>query len=285
MKLSLGTAQFGKKYGISNKTGKTTDKEIKKIFKLCNENKIVNIDTAITYHNVHKHIGQNDLSNFKISTKLPKLKKNKKKIKDTINKQVYSSLKNLNIKKINCLFLHHPNDLIGSYGKEIFNSMQELKNNKVINKIGISIYSIKLLNKLIDMYDFDVVQTPLNIIDRRILDTGMYDKLNKLKIEIEIRSIFLQGLLMMKYNQIPKNFNSFKEILLQWNYFLQENNLNSIDACISFVKSFKKIKRIIIGCENSSQLKEIINSYKSNINFQIPSISSTNNKLINPSLW
>ena len=285
MKLSLGTAQFGKKYGISNKIGKTSDKEIKKIFKICNENKIINIDTAISYHNVHKCIGKHDLSNFKISTKLPKLKKNKKKIKDIINEQVYLSLKNLNTKKIDCLFLHHPNDLTGSYGKEIYNSLQELKNNKVIDKIGISIYSIKFLNTLIKMYDFDVVQTPLNIIDRRILDTGMYDTLNKLKIEIEIRSVFLQGLLLMKYNQIPKKLNSFKEIFFQWNIFLKENNLNSIDACISFVKKFKKIKRIVIGCENSFQLKEIVNSYKSNLTFQTPSISSKNNKLINPSLW
>lgn len=285
MELSLGTAQFGKKYGISNKYGKTTKLEVKKIFKICKENKLLNIDTAIAYRNVHNLIGNYNLNQFKISTKLPKISGNKSFIRNKINKKINVSLKKMKINSIDTLLLHNPSDLVGRNGSEIYQVLSELKYKKKINKIGVSVYSFKLLKNLIELYDFDVVQTPLNIIDNRILDTGMYEKLNSLGIEIEVRSIFLQGLLFLKYNKLPKNLFKFKKIFLMWNKFLINNNINSIDACMAFIKKYKKIKRIIIGCENSEQLINIINSFNSNKSYKIPNISSKNEKLINPNLW
>ena len=61
-------------------------------------------------------------------------------------------------------------------------------------------------------YDFDVIQCPYNILDRRIISSGWYDKLKK-GIEIHVRSIFLQGLL--------KSFSLLKKNTLKdGNFFL-----------------------------------------------------------------
>ena len=40
MKLILGSAQFGMKYGISNKKGKTSSREVKKILKYAHKKNI-----------------------------------------------------------------------------------------------------------------------------------------------------------------------------------------------------------------------------------------------------
>ena len=47
-------------------------------------------------------------------------------------------------------------------------------------------------------YNLDVIQCPFNILDKRILTSGWYDKLKNKEKEIHIRSIFLQGLLVNK---------------------------------------------------------------------------------------
>ena len=48
-KLAIGTAQFGYKYGVTNKRGKTSAKEISKIINLQRNYKINYLDTAQSY--------------------------------------------------------------------------------------------------------------------------------------------------------------------------------------------------------------------------------------------
>ena len=71
MKLSIGTVQFGMKYGINNNTGIPTDQELKMIF---NEMKISNIDTLDTsyaYGDSELRIGEMSDSNLNVVTKFP----------------------------------------------------------------------------------------------------------------------------------------------------------------------------------------------------------------------
>ena len=73
-----------------------------------------------------------------------------------------------------------------------------------IKKIGVSIYKNDQLNKVFKVTKINVVQLPLNIIDRYFLASYLIN-LEK-KFEIQIRSIFLQGLLLTNKNSINKNF-------------------------------------------------------------------------------
>ena len=57
MKVILGGAQFGMKYGISNKKGKTSSREVKKILKYARKKNISFIDTASAYKVSEKEIG------------------------------------------------------------------------------------------------------------------------------------------------------------------------------------------------------------------------------------
>ena len=79
MKLAVGTAQLGLKYGLSN--SQIDSKEIKKIKDYLFKYNIECLDTAMNYGNSEKIIGNNNLNNLKIITKIkiPLLKKKKLK--------------------------------------------------------------------------------------------------------------------------------------------------------------------------------------------------------------
>ena len=47
-------------------------------------------------------------------------------------------------------------------------------------------------------FKLDMVQLPYNIIDQNFETSGWIKKLKKMNIKIHVRSIFLQGLLLMK---------------------------------------------------------------------------------------
>ena len=57
-KISIGTAQFGAKYGIMNTSNKTTLSEIKSIIKIAENEGIYNIDNAIAYGKSDLYLGK-----------------------------------------------------------------------------------------------------------------------------------------------------------------------------------------------------------------------------------
>ncbi len=74
-KLCIGTAQFGTKYGISNKSGKIKKKELDKLFFILKKEKIKFLDTSIDYKNCEKILNKLNLEKIKVISKIPKIPK------------------------------------------------------------------------------------------------------------------------------------------------------------------------------------------------------------------
>ena len=72
-----------------------------------------------------------------------------------------------------------------------------------INKIGVSIYDPDEIYYIKKKFKPDIIQIPFNIIDRRIISKRRLKFFKNIKIQV--RSIFLQGLLLMNYDQRKKS--------------------------------------------------------------------------------
>lgn len=148
MKLILGTANFGTPYGIANDPKKLTLKEINKILRL-SKNKVKFLDTASSYIDSEKIIGSNtNKKNFKIITKLPKVG-NKISL---IESYVLKSLKNLKCRQLYAVMVHSVTDLSSRNLIKILASLNRLKKQKKIKKIGISVYTENNLLKICEYY-------------------------------------------------------------------------------------------------------------------------------------
>jgi aryl-alcohol dehydrogenase-like predicted oxidoreductase len=283
MKLVIGSAQLGMKYGLFNNK-KISHKEFKKIEKLVLKSKIHFIDTAISYGNSEKIIGNSKLKNLNIITKIKLPKKKSIYIKDWILKEIFKSLNKLKIKYIYAVLIHDYKDLLGKHGRIYLRSLQELKRKKIIKKIGISVYNPQEIKKIWKFWKPDLVQVPLNPLDNRILDSGWVDILKKFRVRIFVRSIFLQGLLINEdgFSKINKNCRILLNKFKSWCY---KNNISLLEACLHFVKQFKKIDYLVVGFDNYNQLNEIIDVFKKK-QIIIPKIFSTKkNNLIDPREW
>jgi hypothetical protein len=287
MKIAIGTAQFGIPYGIANKNGRVAYGEVEKILSIAQDNKVDTIDTAMSYGNSEEVLGNFGVKNFKVITKLPEIPLNSNiNIRDWILKQVENSLKKLQTDKIYGLLLHSPNQAYGEIGEKIFNTLFDLKSEKIANKIGISIYNPKDLDYLIANYTIDIVQAPFNLIDRRIIETGWLEKLYQLSIELHTRSSFLQGLLLFSRNDIPPEFELWSKIWDRWNEYQKLNKISAIELAFKFCLLQEHVNRVVVGVDNCIQFKELINiSNNCSIIKNWPKISSNNEKLINPSEW
>ncbi len=284
MKLSIGTAQFGFKYGICNKHGIVSKQEVKKIFRFCRKYKINSIDTAQGYGKSHQVLGTMNLKNFLITSKISNMKKkNINELEYFVNKRLEKILKDLNAKKLYALLIHDVSELKGNFGKNFFKILQTIKRKKRLKKIGVSVYKKKELDFIINNFKIDIVNIPISIANREFCEKKYLSKIKKKKIEIHARSIFLQGLLLSKQDRLPTKFRNNK-FFLEWFKWLKINNYNSIDIALGFIKDIKYIDKIIVGIDNLKQLKMIFKSYNKNLNLKFKKF---NQSLIlrKPSQW
>lgn len=277
-KIVIGSANFTQKYGAD--TIKIKSLEIKKILNLAKKNNIYTIDTAESYLK-DKKIFKNINKKFKFSSKIsPDYKWTSLEL---CQKKLDGHFNNLNTDKIETLLLHDSGILFTKNGTKIFNNLEDLKKKKYFQKIGLSVYDTNCLDYMTSNFDLDVVQCPYNILDKRILTTGWFDKLKNLGIETHIRSVFLQGLLVNKSVYKKKYFKKWQKKISEWFMFLENNQISPIDYCLSDLL-YNDFDKIIIGFNNVYSFKEIINFRKIN-KHKLFYLKINDLELIDPRKW
>ncbi len=285
-RLALGTAQFGLDYGVANKYGQVPEEEVGAILDLCRSNRVNTLDTAIAYGESESSLGKLRVDGFKVVTKLPALPKSCLNIAAWVQEETAASMIRLRVTKIYALLLHHPQDLFGPFGENIYHALQDLKTGGLVEKIGVSIYDPSDIDKILKKFSVDIVQAPFNLIDRRLYESGKLSQLKDLEIEVHVRSIFLQGLLLMPIEKIPHQFSKWGDLWTLWNQWLNEVNLTALEACLAYALSFKEIDKIVVGTDNLLQLKQLISlASKSKPLLDFPDLRSSCEDLINPSRW
>lgn len=284
-KIALGTVQFGIPYGIANSSGQVLSSEVGKILDLAKKASIRTLDTAIAYGESESILGKYDLSTFSVVTKLPEIPNGISDIDQWIDDQITSSLARLNVSAIDSLLLHRPEQLLKPHGRTLYKKLQEIKSKGIVQRVGISIYEPIDLDYLMSYFDFDIVQTPFNIIDNRIIESGWYEKLLNQGVAIHVRSIFMQGLLLMHKKQRPAKFSRWNHIWTQWQNWLQESGQTPLEACLQHALSIDGFENIIVGVDSYTQLEQIIQASHSSYH-QIPKdLQSLDTRLLNPSCW
>ncbi len=243
-KLGLGTVQFGLDYGISNKSGKTSLEEVKKILQQAAESNVTIIDTAQAYGLSENVLGKAGVEKFNVVTKI------------SADGNIQTSLENLQLDSVYAVLAHRADDLIES--SLLWDKFALYKEQGLVKKIGVSVYNSEQIDNVLSRYDIDIIQLPVNIYDQRLIKNGYLKKLKQRGIEIHARSAFLQGLLLMSAAELPDYFMSIREHHERYSKFLKSNNLNVIQAALQFLYSVNEIDMVISGVNNIRQFNELV---------------------------
>ncbi|MCR8921379.1 aldo/keto reductase [Dasania sp. GY-MA-18] len=289
MKLMLGSVQFGLDYGVSNTSGQTSADEVSCILKLAKKNHISFIDTASVYGDSERILGDNNLTAFKVTTKVPCMKS----YKGTVAESVASSLKKLRCRSIEGLLFHSGEDLLGAQGDNLYAQALAAKLEGKAAKIGVSVYSPAEAKSIAERYDIDLIQLPLNILDQRFVESGVLSSLSGKGIEVHARSAFLQGLLLMPIQNLEHYFFPIKNILEKFHQWHQTLNVSPLALALAFVRSQKMVDRVVVGVNSAAQLEEIIHNWQVAkalieeplINSKFKAYSVQDESMVNPALW
>lgn len=285
MEIFLGSAQFGSDYGITNTKGKIHKKEAFKILDYARANGIDSIDTAYSYGESEKILGEYGISDFKVSTKLPSLINETSIHKDSIKGLFYESLRRMKIERIDNLFLHDSLDLLNVNRNEVLAALTELKEEGLVNKLGVSIYDPEEVIFISKVDSINLIQSPLNILDKRILESKYRKLMDSKDIKLQARSIFLQGILLQDLVNLHKYFSKYKEVFLAWEKYIEDRNFSKLEVCINYLRSLKNLDSIVVGVASLQELKQLISALKVkrfSVSFNFNPLAT---ELIDPRKW
>ena len=280
MKLMLGTVQFGQNYGVSNRLGVTPVNEVSKIISFARSEGIDAIDTASAYGESQTVLGRIGVKDFLISTKIPSMRNQDISIREIVE----TSLDRLKLNKVHTVLFHDAKDLAGSVGIAAYDQLNDLKEQGLVSKIGVSTYSPQEAIELTERFAMDVIQIPCNVLDQRLMEEGVLTQLSG--VELHIRSAFLQGLLLMPIGEIPEYFSPIKQKLIKYHELIQSCSLSPLEGALGFIRSQNNFEKLVVGVNSLAQLREIVDAYR--MDNECPNISQfaeTDLDFINPSRW
>jgi len=285
-RLGLGTVQFGVPYGIANRTGRAVPAELAAaILGRAADAGINTLDTAISYGDSEALLGAIGVSTWRVVSKLPLVPDGCPDVEGWMRTAVADSLRRLRLDRLYGLLLHHPQQLVGRHGAALAAALVSLRDSGRIEKIGVSIYSPEELDAYASLLDLDLVQAPFNVMDRRLATSGWLERLQNQGTEVHVRSIFLQGLLLMDPAHRPPYFARWHETWDLWHQWLRAQSLTALQACVAFAFSYSGIQRVIVGVDSLQQFEEILEA--SDVQTKSPPVQLATDdcELVDPAKW
>jgi aryl-alcohol dehydrogenase-like predicted oxidoreductase len=291
-RLVLGTAQLGMPYGIANSTGQPDFETAVSIIKIAWEGGIREFDTAQAYGESEAVLGR-ALSSLGISkdariiTKLdPNLKPHQGQ---DIKRSIKRSLERLQIPSLYGLMLHRE-EWLDNLNQGLEKTLRALVVDGAVQHLGVSLYAPARAVQALESDIFGMIQVPANILDRRFADAGVFDLADEKGKQVYIRSVFLQGLLLMKPEGLPFHMAFAKDTISKVDSLCERYGYTRPQMALFYIEGKYPHAKIIIGAETPIQLEQNIDIWKDNFTsiFEIKefdSLSIVDERIINPSQW
>lgn len=250
-RLVLGTAQLGMNYGISNSTGQPAYNNARSIVQEAWEYGIREFDTAQAYGQSERVLGRilKDLrfaGEARIITKLaPDVDHSDRA---ALNNALQISLNNLGVDTIYCLMLHRE-DMLDLWKKGLEENLMGIISSGRVKNMGVSVYSPERAVQALNTEGISMVQLPTNVIDRRFEKAGVFQLSDDVGKTIYIRSIFLQGLLLMPPDTLPEHMRFAAPVLKRFNLLAQDVGLNTKELCLGYIKNAFPHAQFVFGAE------------------------------------
>ncbi len=284
-RLSLGTAQFGLPYGIANTDGQVPTREAHQILDRAYQHGIRKLDTASLYGASEAVIGSSDKRDWTITTKIAGLPADCGDVAGWVEGELKASLNALQIEAVDTVLLHRPDDLLESSGKELYNALAACRANGLCKRLGISLYSADEVDPYLEQYALDTIQLPFSLVDRGLVTTGRARELNEAGIRIQVRSIFLQGLLLMGVDDQVQRFPQAEPLWRAFAAWRSEQGVIAHEACLRFVFGQADLDAIIVGVDSAAQLDALLEMVGADPLAVPEDLSTTDRDIIDPRRW
>lgn len=283
--LALGTVQFGLDYGITNSNGEISDLTMSQMLEIADTRGIQLFDTAADYGISQLRLGQfsQPQSKRRYVTKFSLPQDGRE---PTPGNTYVNSMTELNVDVLHGLLFHKLEDLSDSRFSQVLRILREGRESGKVSRIGVSVYNSEDLHVALDVFpDLDIIQLPANILALDLLNSTEISDLVANGVEIHVRSVFLQGLLLSDPVTLPDYFAPLKPALLEIHNHAQRQNISVLGLLLSQMRDHPNISSVLVGATTVSELEEIVTAWEITPLMQRLALPVIPQELLDPRKW
>lgn len=260
----LGTAQLGLAYGRTNAVGNLSDEAALGLLEAAYASGVREIDTARAYGLSEQRIGEfvraHGVRDLRILTKLSPLQDltpeaGEADVASTVRQSLETSLANLHLDRLPVLMLHRP-DHADAFGGAVLRELRRWREKGAIGALGASVNVPNELAQVMTHRDFEHIQLPYNLLDRRWPAALEKDAAGR---AFHVRSVFLQGLLANPQTAAWPDVPGYEPAALARSLETVAERLKRRgvrDLAVAYVRGQAWIGGCVVGVERPEQLAE-----------------------------
>lgn len=288
-RLVLGTAQLGAAYGIANQLGQPDAASVRAILAHAWAGDIDTFDTAQAYGDSEQVLGAalGDLGFAKDAHIISKLHPDLDGASpQRLAHALEGSLRHLGVEQLAALLLHREQAL-QQWQQGLGDTLQTFVRQGKVRRLGVSVYHPAAALQALQIPELAIIQLPANALDHRFVDAGVFVRARQQGVEIHIRSVFLQGLLLLGPARAPAWAQS---ILVRVGKLADGLGLSAQELCLGYVAQAYPQARILFGAESVAQIDANVQAFTRTQPAKLvasvqAALRGTEEKILNPSLW
>ena len=301
-RLCLGTVQFGLAYGINNRDGRPEQQRVFAILERALAAGIESLDTAAAYGEAEKVLGEYIRSRqvadrVNVVSKLrPDFFDNTSKrtisLEQALMEEVQTSLERLGLTRLDGYLLHSASCEQLNHA-ELGAALEAVRESGLVRQVGASLYTPEQAMTALQTEWVDAVQVPYNILDRRLDQAGFFDRNNRraCPLTVYVRSLLLQGLLMMPEQEIPPHLSAIAPHLRELDQWLAGQGIDRLTAAFGFVRNRPGVDAVVVGVDSLEQLELYlalsarIGDFSAILSEGLQRFGEIEPRLLTPNLW
>jgi aryl-alcohol dehydrogenase-like predicted oxidoreductase len=279
-------------YGVTNTQGRVPEAQVEGILQAAAAAGLELLDTAPLYADSETVLGRclTEHASFRIVTKTPKFQGVPAEAAAAqLRASLERSLERLRTGRVYGLMLHDPTDLLGPLGNRLWRELEALRDEGLVERIGVSAYTGDEIDRALDVYPITLVQLPYNPLDDRLSKGGQLPRLAAAGVEVHARSLFLQGLLLQPTSKLEDRFAALRPALAELDLAATGAGLNRLEAIFAAAFACPEIDHFVCGVTSVAELDElIVAAARANAltqPFRFASTITVDERILNPARW
>ena len=253
-RLALGTAQLGIEYGVANTAGRPSREEAFEVISAAWSGGVRRFDTAPAYGTSEKVLGEalrrlDAGREARIVTKVG----GSGREGDWVERSLASSAAHLGVPKIDTLLFH--DERVLDQWEPTGRIVMGLMDKGLIGCAGVSVYTVERAIQALTLDGLGAIQIPGNVLDRRFADTRFMERAAERNVQLMVRSVFLQGLLLMPPAEVPAHLAEARPALEKIRRLAADLNIGRQALLLGYCAEKWPSAWILFGAEKADQVQ------------------------------
>jgi aryl-alcohol dehydrogenase-like predicted oxidoreductase len=177
---------------------------------------------------------------------------------DFAEAEVRAQLRRLGVERVDAIFAPSATDMLSPAGPALWDRLRKLKDEGLCRKVGVSVYASDDPLCLARRFKPDVVQAPASLLDQRLIVDGTLAELAEMGVEVQLRSIFLNGVLFLPPDRAPSHLKAAAGRISRARRLIAEGRSDPLQAALGFALSRPEAAAVLVDVASAAEMSAVI---------------------------